>query len=156
MTTYEIRIQASNDEGDIWQDMEMDSSDDYADPAELAADVAANQNIAEGDHWRVRIAEIDAVGDVIGPWIVDQHADGTVVHNPERALWEAAEAHEEATELGKAYHAATARRAKAFVWAAELTSQAKVAERLGMSQPNVSNIVNRAKDAEAQALGNAR
>lgn len=150
-TTYQIEIQASHADGDIWQTMHLDSVDTDQDPAEVADAVAANQNIAEGDTWRVRITEIDPLGDATGPWIVDHYADGTVAHNPERALWEAAETHEAATELGKAYHAATAARAKAFVRAAELTSQSKVAERLGMSQPNVSDIIKRAKAAKEKA-----
>lgn len=150
MTTLQIEIQASDTEGQIWQTMDLSDAEDR-DPVELAADVAANQNVADGDNWRVRITEIDVLGDAISPWAVEQYADGTVVHNPEHALWEAAEAHEAATELGKAYHAATAARAKAFTRAAELTSQSKVAERLGMSQPNVSDIIKRAKAADAQS-----
>lgn len=151
MTTYQIEIQASNAEGDIWQTMHLDSIATDQDPADLAADVAANQNIAEGDGWRVRITEIDVLGDEIGPWIVNHHADGTVEHNPEHALREAVEAHEEATELGKAYQAATAKRAKAFQRAAALTSQSALALRLGISQPGISKIIERAKAAEQLA-----
>lgn len=58
MPTYTIEIQASNDDQTIWQTLapaETIDSDDTA--AEVAAEVAANQTIAEGSNWRVRVWE---------------------------------------------------------------------------------------------------
>lgn len=81
---YCIEVQASDAERRIWQTVAVHYSGDHADPVELAADVAANQNIAEGDAWRVRITRT-APG-VEGAWIVDHYADGTVTHNPALAV----------------------------------------------------------------------
>lgn len=56
MTAFTVQIEASNADGTIWQALapaETVDSDDTA--AELAAEVAANQNIAEGSNWRVRV-----------------------------------------------------------------------------------------------------
>ncbi|WP_018214728.1 hypothetical protein [Salinispora vitiensis] len=56
MATYTIEIQASNHDGGIWQALapsENVESDDTA--AEVAAEVAAHQTIADGSNWRVRV-----------------------------------------------------------------------------------------------------
>jgi len=56
MNTYTVEIQASNADRTTWQTLapaETITTDDTA--AEVAADVAANQNIAEGNNWRVRV-----------------------------------------------------------------------------------------------------
>lgn len=57
MTMYTVQIEAMGDSPNIWQALapsENIPADDSA--ADVAAWVAENQNIAEGDHyWRVRV-----------------------------------------------------------------------------------------------------
>jgi hypothetical protein len=56
VTTYTVQIEASDEREEIWQALapaENTSADDSA--AAVAAWVAGNQNVAEGDHWRVRV-----------------------------------------------------------------------------------------------------
>jgi hypothetical protein len=56
MTNYTVLIEASDSREESWQALapaEVASSDDSA--AEVASWVAGNQNVADGDHWRVRV-----------------------------------------------------------------------------------------------------
>lgn len=54
-TMYAFNIEASNDEGTVWQVMagEVQSSNLW--PDEFAEAVAANQSYATGNNWRVRV-----------------------------------------------------------------------------------------------------
>lgn len=80
MTTYTVEIQASNADRTIWQAVapaETVETDDTA--AELAADTAANQNIAEGSDWRVRVWEGDGADTATEP--TAEHVAGTTIND---------------------------------------------------------------------------
>ena len=53
MNEYTVEIQASNADGTIWQAMAPAETVTAENAEEAARDTAANQNIAEGDNWRV-------------------------------------------------------------------------------------------------------
>ncbi len=56
MANYTVLIETGDSRDGIWQALapaENTSSDDSA--VEVAAWVAANRNVADGDHWRVRV-----------------------------------------------------------------------------------------------------
>jgi prevent-host-death family protein len=75
-TVYTVEIQASNAEGTIWQALapaETVESTDSAD--QVAADVAQNQNIAEGDNWRVVVWEGDNADTGVDPVAVYEPVD---------------------------------------------------------------------------------
>lgn len=56
MPTFTVEIQASNDDFTIWQALHpAENVDSDGTPADVAADVARNQNVAEGHNWRVRV-----------------------------------------------------------------------------------------------------
>lgn len=65
MNAYTVEIQASNDQREVWQALMPAETVDLADygpgaTAEtIARDTATNQNVADGDHWRIVVWEGD-------------------------------------------------------------------------------------------------
>lgn len=58
MATYMVQIEASNAEGTIWQALLPAEAVEYDGTAPAVAEMtAANQNVADGDGWRVRVWE---------------------------------------------------------------------------------------------------
>lgn len=85
MTTYTVEIQASNADRTIWQALapaETIETDDTA--AEVAADTAANQNLAEGSDWRVRVWEGDDADTATEP--TAEHVAGTTIDDLARTI----------------------------------------------------------------------
>lgn len=78
MTAYTVAIQASNADQSIWQTLapaETVETDDTAD--ELAAEVAAHQNLADGSNWRVRVWEGEDADTGVEP--AAEHVAGTTI-----------------------------------------------------------------------------
>jgi predicted XRE-type DNA-binding protein len=163
MTTYRIDIEASNASQDIWQKTDEITITADAPPLAEAAEMIANLIHSDSDGaidedgdagtWRVRIFEIDADGDDIGPWIVDCYEDGTIDYNYERIVWEAVTAAVEAEAERQAAveraDEAAMRRAQAVAHLVSVTNQVKAAALLGVSQPTVSALVAKAKEASS-------
>lgn len=84
MPTYTFEIQASDTTGRIWQAMAPAETVESTDsPDKVAADIAYNQNLAEGDNWRVRVwigADADTYTDPDGEY------DATGVTNSDLAV----------------------------------------------------------------------
>ncbi|MCX5070896.1 hypothetical protein OOJ91_34170 [Micromonospora lupini] len=59
MATFTVQIEAGNADGSIWQALHpaetVESDEDDTTAAQFAAAVAADQNLAEGSNWRVRV-----------------------------------------------------------------------------------------------------
>ncbi|WP_045740853.1 hypothetical protein [Actinoplanes rectilineatus] len=56
MPTYTVVIEASNNDGTIWQALApSETVEDDATAEDIAQWTASNQNIAEGNNWRVRV-----------------------------------------------------------------------------------------------------